>query len=174
MATFYSGSSRGYTLRLDVTQGTGNTTTNTTPVSWALYLVITSNYFQGLVDEGYLNINGVRVWNKPASLNLTSGYYTHTLGSGSLNVGHNDDGTKSIALYATFSASSGGWGPVGLVINTSMALTTIPRARTVFVGNSSGVATRGVVYVGNSSGVAVVAKEIYVGNANGVAVKAKY
>lgn len=129
MATYYSSWNNEYRLRLEVTYSPYSIPNNTTPVNYSLYLEVVYKAFNGLVQEGYLNVNGVRKWTSPSSFNTVPyGWNTSILlHSGSATIAHDQDGTKSLPLVAAYSANSGGNGPVGLSIDKSLALPTIPR-----------------------------------------------
>ena len=128
MAVYLSGTNNGYQLRVEVNQGSINNTANTSVLSWSISLITTSISFNGIVENGYLNIDGQRVWTAPSRYNFT-GMYNRTipLGSGSKTIAHNADGSRNVSIAAAFSASSGGWGPVGLSISQTMSLTRTQR-----------------------------------------------
>lgn len=119
-----------YRLRLTVNQGAVNVGANTSPITWALAIYSEGTYFDGRVQTGYANINGVRVWNTPDSY-VSSLNAWKSLGSGSMTVAHDANGSKSIALRVSYAAGSGGFGPRVMDINTSQTLTTIPRYPTI-------------------------------------------
>lgn len=149
MASFYSGYSNYYRLRLDVTQGTQSIANNTTSVSWALYLENSTAYFESQSISGtYVNIDGSRVWTAGTNQISLPGYNSTTkLASGTKTVTHNSDGTKTVPLYVYYTMpSSASYLPGNMLISTSMGLTTIPRASTITLNKTS-------MEVGDSLGI---------------------
>lgn len=130
---------RGYTLRLDVSETSTSTTNNTSTVSWTLYIVNGSSRFAGASFQYTVTING----SKRADY---SGYdvdtrdvdygQPHKLASGTYTVGHNNDGTKTIACSATCSGG-GPYGPGTGSCSGNLTLTTLNRAAKIdsFSGN---------------------------------------
>lgn len=137
MATYTGNSNNGYHLRLDVTESGISQENNTSVVNWTLYLVNGNKYFQGKVDSSAGYIDGTRVWSAASSLNLYAYNRTTRIGSGARTIAHGSDGSKTVSLSFSFSASAGGWGPSGLSVSTNFPLTKIPRASTATVSNST-------------------------------------
>ena len=139
MATFTGGTQyRGYTLRLDVWETSYDTSTNTSLVNWALYIVNGNARFNANFQYT-VTIDGTTRANYSGNVNTTDvGYNTpHFLTSGSFTSTHNSDGTKSIYCSASCSGG-GGYGPGNGSCGGTLTLTTIPRAATInsFNGNS--------------------------------------
>ena len=129
MATYYSNTNTGYRLRLDVTQTSQNVGANTSAISYALYLESTTANFGAWGHTRSLSIDGAQVYSVNNQINIARNS-TLTLATGTRTIAHNSDGTKSISLVASFDANTRSAWVVSsaLTINTSMALTTIPRA----------------------------------------------
>lgn len=128
MATFYSNTNRGYRLRLDVTQTSQNVGANTSAISYTLKLESTTASFGAWGHTRSLSIDGTQVYSVNNQITI-AGNSTLTLATGTRTISHNADGAKSISLVASFDANQrSGWVVTSaLTINTSMALTTIPR-----------------------------------------------
>lgn len=131
-----------YILLLNVTVGTGNVTTNETPISYILQLAGGNydgdNYNQyGSSFYGYTCDGSVTVKNKSTGTTLktstgsskgtVSNTSAITIASGGFDAPHNDDGTLTLSFSGTFSGglstqASGG------TVSGDVTLTTIPRA----------------------------------------------
>ena len=115
---------------LTVTQGSQNIAENKTTVNYTLKLYRASEIRAGSVQKDYsISINGSRV--KTGTTTIT-GTGTKTIASGSVEVPHNSDGTKTInfSFGLEFAITwSGVWIGTGTA-NGSMTLKTIPRATT--------------------------------------------
>ena len=141
MATFYSGYSTGYRLVLTVNETSTSISGNTSNISWTLQCEATSAYAQWNPGPGLVsvNINGSVVYNngRPAFVfpGLNS---TITLCSGTMTIGHNADGSKSIACSASYTATSSAYYlPGNMSLSGNMSLTTIARATTPTLSASS-------------------------------------
>ena len=117
-----------YQLELDVTLGTGNVTTNSTPITLSLGIrkLSGSGAFQSGTSYWSLSINGSFVNSGSIGGYDFTGYTYLSLGTYSGSVAHNTDGTKSIVV-------AGGWGEAtpnigsGTVTTPTIVLTRIPR-----------------------------------------------
>ena len=130
MATFYSGYSNQYRLRLEVTQKSQDVNNNTSTVDWALYLESGNRYYTGYSTKVTVSLDGDTVHSSNTQRSI-SGMNTSTLVErGTKTVNHNADGSKSLAVSALFeTATKDSYSPLtALTINSSMTLTTIPRA----------------------------------------------
>lgn len=123
-------------LHLVVTNGSPNVDTNKTPISWALYAVHVSGVGSwSLTPAGSWSVNiGGHVVNGGAWSYDFRSVSSVLIGSGSVDVEHNPDGTLTLSSSASANsastlgaASSGG----------SMVLPTIPRATVPTLTNSS-------------------------------------
>lgn len=129
MATFYSGYSNQYRLRLEVTQKSQDVN-NTSTVDWTLYLESGNRYYTGYSTKVTVSLDGDTVHSSNTQRSI-SGMNTSTLVErGTKTVNHNADGSKSLAVSALFeTATKDSYSPLtALTINSSMNLTTIPRA----------------------------------------------
>lgn len=123
----------GYKFRLNVTQSSQNVANNTSVIAWSVQLLKGSgsgkyaggpHYWSVLIDGQYRD-------GSIGSYDFTQ-YSTLTLGSGSMTIAHNSDGTKTVSGQAGFDDNNtygeigdGQVGPGPLI-----SLTTIPRATT--------------------------------------------
>ena len=143
-----------YTGTLTVTESSYSVTDNTSTLSYSLVLTGTSGYyFQQYYLTTKVYINGTAVQDRYEQISMPSpsgGTSTYTVCSGTVTVPHNNDGTKTVAVYATMSTPSSQTYLPGTVnvpsgLNGSLTLTTIPRASTMTVPNftigSSGTMT---------------------------------
>lgn len=140
MATFYSGYSAGYRLVLTVTETSTSISGNTSTISWILQCQATSSYAQWNPGPGTVsvNINGSQVYNGRPAFVFPGYNSTITLASGTATIGHNADGSKSIACLASYTATSTAYYlPGNMSLSGNMTLTTIARATTPTLSVSS-------------------------------------
>lgn len=103
---------------------TQNVANNTSTISWTLKTGSSNSaYYYTTVNRVKLIINGTTVYNDQST--GTYRYANTTLGSGSITVSHNSDGTKSVSVYAE--AGFYEWAPNSSYSGT-ITLDTIPRA----------------------------------------------
>lgn len=136
-----------YILLLNVTLGTGNVTTNKTPVSYNLQLAGGNydgdNYNQyGSSFYGYTCNGTIKVKNKKTGTTLktstgsskgsVSNTSAITIASGSFDAPHNDDGTLTLSFEGTFSGGLSTQASGGSV-SGDVTLTTIKRANKIYV-----------------------------------------
>ena len=129
MASIYSSKSRGWQLRLDWAITGQSINDNTSTISLDLWVYDGTGYSQNeTAYEAYYILQGEKRWN-PYNYS-TTGWYK--LGSKSITVGHNADGTGSVTLSAEWDC---GWDsaytPRHLALSETVTLTTIPRASSV-------------------------------------------
>ena len=139
-----------YILLLNVTVGSGNVTTNTTPVSYTLQLAGGNydgdNYNQyGSSFYGYTCNGSVTVKNKStgttvstatgSSKGTVSNTSAITIASGSFDAPHNDDGTLTLSFSGTFSGGLSTQASGGSV-SGDVTLTTIARASSITATNA--------------------------------------
>lgn len=129
MASIYSSKSRGWQLRLDWAITGQSINDNTSTINLDLWVYDGTGYSQNeTAYEAYYILQGEKRWN-PYNYS-TTGWYK--LGSKSITVGHNADGTGSVTLSAEWDC---GWDssytPRHLSLSQTVTLTTIPRASTV-------------------------------------------
>ena len=97
MASIYSSKSRGWQLRLDWAITGQSINDNTSTINLDLWVYDGTGYSQNeTAYEAYYILQGEKRWN-PYNYS-TTGWYK--LGSKSITVGHNADGTGSVTLSA--------------------------------------------------------------------------
>ena len=130
MATFYSGYSNQYRLRLEVTQKSQDVNKNTSQVDWALYLESGNRYFQQYSTQVTVSLAGDTIHNSNVQRSINGTNTSTLVERGTKTINHNADGTRSLAVSAVFeTATKDNYSPLtALTINSSMNLTTIPRA----------------------------------------------
>lgn len=129
MASIYSSKSRGWQLRLDWSITGQSINDNTSTINLDLWVYDGTGYSQNeTAYEAYYILQGEKRWN-PYNYS-TTGWYK--LGSKSITVSHNADGTGSVTLSAEWDC---GWDsaytPRHLALSETVTLTTIPRASSV-------------------------------------------
>ena len=139
MASIYSSTNRGWQLRLDWAITGQSINDNTSTINLDLWVYDGTGYSQNeTAYEAYYILQGEKRWN-PYNYS-TTGWYK--LGSKSITVSHNADGTGSVTLSAEWDC---GWDsaytPRHLALSETVTLTTIPRASSVSAsGNTLGQA----------------------------------
>lgn len=94
--------SSGYVrLVLEVNETGTDITTNTSTISWQLWLERNTTWAYDLNNESLaeVEINGKRVLSKYVSFDLRNSQWV-TFGQGTMTIPHNEDGTKSIPIWA--------------------------------------------------------------------------
>ena len=135
MASIYSSKSRGWQLRLDWSITGQSINDNTSTLSLDLWIYDGTGYSKNqYANQAYYIIQGEKRWN-PYNYS-TTGWYK--LGSKSITVSHNADGTKSIALTAEWDCGfDSSYTPRHLSLSETVTLTTIPRASTATTSGST-------------------------------------
>lgn len=144
MATFTGTGSNNssYTGTLTVTESSYSVANNSSVVSYSLVLTGNSGYyFQQYYLTTKISINGTTVQDRNEQISMpapSGGTSTYTVCSGTVTVPHNNDGTKTITVWATMSTPSSQAFLPGSInmpsgLNGTLALTTIPRASTMTV-----------------------------------------
>lgn len=163
MATFTGTGSHNsnYTGTLTVTEQSYDIASNTSVVAYSLVLTGNSGYyFQQIYLTTKVSINGTTVQDRYEKISMPSpsgGTSTYTVCSGTTTVQHNNDGTKTITVYATMSTPTTQTYLPGTVnvpsgLNGSLTLTTIPRASTLSVpGFSIGASSTITISAASSS-----------------------
>ena len=126
MASIYSSTSKGWKLRLDWAITGQSITNNRSTISLDLWVYDGTGYSQNeTANEAYYIIQGEKRWN-PYNYS-TTGWYK--LGSKSITVNHNADGTGSVTLTAEWDCGfASDYTPRHLSLSKTVTLTTIPRA----------------------------------------------
>ena len=106
MATYYSSYNNQYRLRLDLNQQSRSDTNNTSVISYALYLENGNSHFISHRSVINITINGTTVYSDRPMVSIPSMNRTTLLRSGTITVGHNADGTKSLPFSASFDLTS--------------------------------------------------------------------
>ncbi|UOE45894.1 DUF859 family phage minor structural protein [Agromyces larvae] len=133
MANYDAGMNYSYTFRLNAWQASQDVGGNTSAVSWNLEIHKPNNGTSGRYADGphywSVNINGAVYSGSIPSYDFRA-YTVLTLAAGTTTVGHNADGTKTIAVSAGFDDNNS-WGELGdRSVSGNLGLTTIPRATT--------------------------------------------
>lgn len=139
MASIYGSTNKGWRLRLDWSITGQSIANNTSTLSMALWIYDGSGYSQNESSgEAYYILQGSKSWS-PYNYSSTGWY---KLGSRSITVSHNADGTKSLALTAEWDCGfDSSYTPRHLSLSETVTLTTIPRASTATVsGDTLGTA----------------------------------
>ncbi|OLU37305.1 DUF859 family phage minor structural protein [Ileibacterium valens] len=133
MATYTSNTSTGYSLVLTVTEASTSVANNTSTVNWSLVMKATTAYCQWNPGAGVVTayINGQAVYNARPAM-VFSGYNSQiSIGSGTVTVSHNNDGTKTCGCSASYSpTSSASYLPGSMFLSGTLTMSTIPRATT--------------------------------------------
>lgn len=131
MATFYSNTAKGYSLKLDIWERANSTNleNNTTIVDWQLRLIATSSYFAPLQTIGNLYVAGNHVWAHQGNLSLPGFNSELLLSASGMVVAHNIDGTGSASASADFrsTVNTQSWHVPQLNVSGSIGLSRIPR-----------------------------------------------
>lgn len=137
MASIYSSTSKGWKLRLDWAITGQSIANNRSTISLDLWVYDGTGYSQNeTANEAYYIIQGEKRWN-PYNYSSTGWY---KLGSKSITVNHNADGTGSVKLTAEWDCGfASDYTPRHLSLSKTVTLTTIPRASSASAtGNTLG------------------------------------
>ena len=133
MAT-YDQTRHGYTLRLTITETATNVETNKSTITYKLQLISGNQYhFEDFGVGATVTIDGTTVASRSRDNDpyLSIGFNsTLTLLSGSTQVSHNADGTKTISLGYTLNMADYYYTPGSMSGTGSFTCATIPRATT--------------------------------------------
>ena len=129
MASIYSSTNKGWQLRLDWSITGQSINDNTSTLSLDLWVYDGTGYSQNQdANQAYYILQGEKRWN-PYNYS-TTGWYK--LGSKSITVSHNADGTGSVTLSAEWDCGfTSSYTPRHLALSETVTLTTIPRASSV-------------------------------------------
>ena len=139
MASIYSSTNKGWKLRLDWSITGQSISNNRSTISLDLWVYDGTGYSQNeSANEAYYIIQGEKRWN-PYNYNSTGWY---KLGSKSITVNHNADGTKSVTLTAEWDCGfDSSYTPRHLSLSDTVTLTTIPRASVVSAAKTGTLGT---------------------------------
>ena len=150
MASIYSSTSKGWKLRLDWSITGQSISNNRSTISLDLWVYDGTGYSQNeAANEAYYIIQGEKRWN-PYNYSNTGWY---KLGSKSITVNHNADGTGSVTLTAEWDCGfASNYTPRHLSLSKTVTLTTIPRASSASAtGNTLGEAVEITISRASSS-----------------------
>lgn len=139
MASIYSSTSKGWKLRLDWSITGQSISNNRSTLSLDLWIYDGTGYSQNeTANEAYYIIQGEKRWN-PYNYNSTGWY---KLGSKSITVSHNADGTGSVTLTAEWDCGfDSSYTPRHLSLSDTVTLKTIPRASVVSAAKTGTLGT---------------------------------
>lgn len=131
MASIYGGKSNGWQLRLDYSSAQ-NQANNQSTITLDLWIYDGTGYSQNeSSNEAYYILQGTKVWH-PYYYSSTGWY---KLGSKTITVDHNSDGSKTVTLSASWDCGfDSSYTPRTLSVSGSVTLPTIPRAATLSYG----------------------------------------
>lgn len=131
MASIYGGKSNGWQLRLDYSSAQ-NQAKNQSTITLDLWIYDGTGYSQNeSSNEAYYILQGTKVWH-PYYYSSTGWY---KLGSRTITVDHNSDGSKTVTLSASWNCGfDSAYTPRTLSVSGSVTLPTIPRAATLSYG----------------------------------------
>lgn len=132
MASIYGGKSNGWQLRLDYSSAQ-NQANNQSTITLDLWIYDGTGYSQNeSSNEAYYILQGTKVWH-PYYYSSTGWY---KLGSKTITVDHNSDGSKTVTLSASWDCGfDSAYTPRTLSVSGSVTLPTIPRAATLSYGS---------------------------------------
>lgn len=135
MASIYSSTNKGWRLRLDWSITGQSIADNKSTLSLDLWVYDGTGYSQNESSgEAYYILQGEKRWN-PYNYSSTGWY---KLGSKTITVSHNADGTKSIVLTAEWDCGfDSSYTPRHLSLSETVTLPTIPRASTATTSGST-------------------------------------
>lgn len=140
-----------FTGTLTVSESSTSIQDNTSTLSYSLVLTGSSGYyFQQYYLTSKIYINGEEVQNRYEQISMptpSGGTSTYTVCSGTVVVPHNNDGTKTVSVYATMQTPSTQAFLPGSInmpsgLDGTLTLSTIPRASSM---------TWGHLYIGQSA-----------------------
>jgi hypothetical protein len=132
VASIYGGKSNGWQLRLDYSSAQ-NQAKNQSTITLDLWIYDGTGYSQNeSSNEAYYILQGTKVWH-PYYYSSTGWY---KLGSKTITVDHNSDGSKTVTLSASWDCGfDSAYTPRTLSVSGSVTLPTIPRAATLSYGS---------------------------------------
>ena len=132
MASIYGGKSNGWQLRLDYSSAQ-NQAKNQSTITLDLWIYDGTGYSQNeSSNEAYYILQGTKVWH-PYYYSSTGWY---KLGSKTITVDHNSDGSKTVTLSGSWDCGfDSAYTPRTLSVSGSVTLPTIPRAATLSYGS---------------------------------------
>lgn len=124
-----------YKFNLELNETSYSEENNTSVVSWHMWISRSNIGSEGVFTQGtataYIYFDGVGTLAKTLNgYDFGTSTATLDLGSGTKTINHNEDGTKTVAVYGRFNSSSSSLGNPCLVPNSGniqFVLTNIPR-----------------------------------------------
>ena len=134
-------SNNRFTLKLTLTEGTPDVNNNCTPITYLLQLVANTAYnFSTYAIGSSIYLDGKQVHYQErttAKQYSIADYGTLDLASGTVNITHSTDGTKSMGVSFSIDMKAVEYTPGALSYSTTMTLTTIKRATTPVLSSPS-------------------------------------
>lgn len=156
----------GFKLRLDYEVTKQSTADNKSTVHMVLYLYANTTGSYNQDGDAYWSINGKKTY---YTFSYTSPAW-YALGERTEEIGHNNDGTKTVTLSGVWcSAISGGWAPYSLSVSGEVTLPTIPRATTPGIGGVTMGETAHISLPRASSGFTHTLRYVFGGAAETIA-----
>ena len=154
MANFQTNTRNNYYAVLSVTEQSQSANANSTTLAYSLTLYSGTSHFSGYTIGYRVKINGVQVAYHDNSGNQTSisANSSKLVASGTSDVVHNDDGSKTVTVAAEIWTDSGEYLPVYLSCEGSMNLTQILRESTISATDANIGATSMIAVNRKSSG----------------------
>ncbi len=132
--------SNGYTLYLKLTETATSTASNSSTVSWQLYLTSGDWNFSQYRVGWSVSLNGSVVSSKTKAgapqVSITK-HGTLTVAEGTATITHDADGRKTMTAAASIDMDTVSYTPGPMSLSGSMTLTAIPRASTLTVANGT-------------------------------------
>ena len=154
----YFQSSNTYTLELTLVEHSTSTSENTSSVGYTLKLKSTTKNFAQYGVGAKVELNGklVAERDRGTAPKITLGTYSEvTLLSGTATVGHNSDGSKSMAFAYSLDMAAASYTPGAMSGSGTMALTQIPRGATITSAPNFTDEDNPVVKFSNPAGMAM-------------------
>ena len=158
-----TGQTDKYSLLLDVSEKSYSIENNTSQVEWWVGIRSNTAYHNhyGLAETYTVVINGSTVHSAVHKPTVGNGQ-TVWVASGTATVGHNADGSKTVAVSASFSnADKDTYLPTTGSCSGSLKLTTIPRATTPSIDKPS-LDCGGVIKISGTSASSNFSHKVYV------------
>ena len=158
-----TGQTDKYSLLLDVSEKSYSIENNTSQVEWRVGIRSNTAYHNhyGLAETYTVVINGSTVHSAVHKPTVGNGQ-TVWVASGTATVGHNADGSKTVAVSASFSnADRDTYLPTTGSCSGSLKLTTIPRATTPSIDKPS-LDCGGVIKISGTSASSNFSHKVYV------------
>ena len=154
----YSTTSNTFTLALTLVENSTSTAGNTSSVGYTLKLKSTTKNFAQYGVGAKVELNGaiVAVRDRGTAPKITLGTYSEvTLLSGTATVGHNSDGSKSMAFAYSLDMAAASDTPGAVNGSGTMTLTKIPRGATITSAPNFTDEDNPVVKFSNPAGMAM-------------------